>query len=208
MPQPTPSVPGRQRGLATPLSSPRAAPKVLSCASEQISPFPLPTVGVNQFCPQGCDTTSVSPTYTCCIQSKVHSWAQTNETRRSLGNKKGQALLSPRGPQSPPRAPFVPFSLIRVLHLNHAKLFNSYLKKPRGRPSSQHALWQGGAGRAISIVDLGILPPTCGMAQKAMWDREPGQSRILGFPFQLCLPPRGRRPEPSSRHCTLILVQP
>lgn len=109
-----------------------------------------------------------------------------------MENEQGQALLSPRGPQSPTRTPFVPFSLIRVLHLNHTKLFNSYLKKPRGCPSSQHALWQGGAGWAISIAALGILPPTCGMAQKAMWDREPGQSPILGFPFQLSLPLRGR----------------
>lgn len=109
-----------------------------------------------------------------------------------MENEQGQALLSPRGPQSPTRTPSVPFSLIWVLHLNHTKLFNSYLKKPRGCPSSQHALWQGGAGWAISIAALGILPPTCGMAQKAMWDRELGQSPILGFPFQLSLPLRGR----------------
>lgn len=63
-------------------------------------------------------------------------------------------------------APFGHFLSSVCSTLSHSKLFNSYLKKPCGRPSSQHALWWGGAGWAVSIVALGILPQTCGMARK------------------------------------------
>lgn len=103
--QNTPSVPGQQRGLATPLIHPGQSLKVLSCASKQISPLPPLAVGVSQLCPQGWgDTTSVRvQPNTLCIQSKVHSglsWTQANETRHSMENRKGQALLAPTGPQS------------------------------------------------------------------------------------------------------------
>lgn len=101
------------------------------------------------------------------------------------------------------------FALLSICSTSSlSKLFHSHLKKPCGLPSSQHALRRKG--------QIGLLAQQpwessliCGMAQKAMWDWELGQSPILGFPFQFFLPPeRLSGLDLSSCNCIFVLVQP
>lgn len=85
-------------------------------------------------------------------------WTEANETRQAVENKKGQALLALRCPQSHTFTSLLPFSLISLLHLKspYALTIATLRSQVAAQVPSMPCGRQGQFG-AVSLVALGIL---------------------------------------------------